>query len=64
MAGPSVEHLKGFIALTEVQSAGGKPWSVLRVLRAKAMVILGFMAYLRKSEVDSLDRAICLIVCR
>jgi hypothetical protein len=49
-------HLKAFVRLEGVVSADDKPWSVLRVLRAKAMVVLGFMAYLRKSEVDGLDR--------
>lgn len=49
-------HLKAFVALTAVVSSEGTRWSRLRVLRAKAMVVLGFMAYLRKSEVDGLDR--------
>lgn len=49
-------HLRAFVNLTSVESVAGRPWSGLRVLRAKAMVVLGFMAYLRKSEVDGLDR--------
>eukprot|EP01043_Picozoa_sp_COSAG02_P024863 COSAG02_NODE_1376_length_12993_cov_56.849542_3_plen_208_part_00 len=50
------EHIKAFVRLQSAWSEEGSRWSDLRLARAKAMVCLGFMAYLRKSEVGALDR--------
>jgi hypothetical protein len=52
------EHLRMFVRLLVigVRPDGKKPWSKLRVRRAVAMVVIGFMAFLRKSEVGKLDR--------
>ena len=50
------EHIKAFVRLQSAWSEGGSRWSEMRLARAKAMVCLGFMAYLRKSEVGALDR--------
>ena len=50
------EHIKSFVQLRRAWSPKGTEWSSLRLARAKAMVCIGFMAYLRKSEVDGLDR--------
>ena len=52
------EHLRLFtrVGATGVHPEGKEPWSRLRVQRALAMVVLGFMAFLRKGEVGRLDR--------
>jgi hypothetical protein len=49
------QHVQAFARLGAVR-VDGRVWSQLRRLRAVAMVVIGFMAFLRKSEVTMLDR--------
>ena len=49
------DHLRAFVQLTVAWTEAGQEWSPLRLKRAVAMVVIGFMAYLRKSEVGELD---------
>jgi len=49
------QHVQAFARLGVVR-VDGRVWSQLRRLRAVAMVVIGFMAFLRKSEVTMLDR--------
>jgi len=49
------QHVQAFARLSAVR-VDGRVWSQLRRLRAVAMVVIGFMAFLRKSEVTMLDR--------
>ena len=48
--------IRMFLRLSSVIGKKGIPWSRLRVQRAVAMAVTGFVAFLRHSEIDALDR--------
>ena len=47
--------IRMFLKLDSVRGSGKTPWSFRRVLRAVAAAVTGFVAFLRKGEVDQLD---------
>jgi hypothetical protein len=51
---PEMVHM--FLRLEHVAAASSARWGRLRLKRAKAMAVAGFVGYLRKGELDSLDR--------
>jgi len=50
------EMVAMFLKLDGVATKGGKRWGQLRLRRAKAMAVTGFVGFLRKGELDAMDR--------
>ena len=53
------QHVRAFMQLLVVRSGpacDGQPWSAVRLQRAQAAVVIGFIAFLRKTELHALDK--------